>query len=157
VTARSAGAPRARARRFCLVAARFNQVHVERMLGAALDVLRRNGVADGDLVVRRVPGSFELPLACRRAAESGEFVAVIALGVLIRGETEHFRLIADATTHGLMRAMLDTGVPVLHGVLAVHDAAQAEARTGGERGNRGAEVALAALSLLEDGAREGGR
>ena len=94
-----------------------------------------------------VPGSFELPLVCNWAAESGRFDAVLAFGVLIRGGTEHFRLVADAATHGLMRVALDRSVPVLNGVLAVNDADQAAARTGGALGNRGADVALAAIQM----------
>jgi len=137
----------ARGLRFCLVAARFNQAYVKRLVDGALEVLSRGGAAEGDLEVWWVPGSFELPLGCRWAAESGRFDAVLAFGVLIRGETEHFRLVAEAASHGLMRAALDTSKPVLNGVLAVHDAEQAAARTGGDRGNRGAEVALAAMQM----------
>jgi 6,7-dimethyl-8-ribityllumazine synthase len=137
----------ARGLRFCLVAARFNQAYVQRLAEAAREVLERAGAASGDVEVWWVPGSFELPLACRWAAESGRFDAVLAFGVLIRGETEHFRLVAEAATHGLMRVALDTSVPVLNGVLAVHEAEQAAARTGGDLGNRGAEVALAAMRM----------
>ena len=133
--------------RFCLVAARFNEPYVRRLVDAARAVLGHRGAAPGDLEAWWVPGSFELPLACRWAADSGRFDAVLAFGVLIRGETEHFRLVAEAATHGLMQAGLETGVPVLNGVLAVHDADQAAARTGGALGNRGAEVALAAIAM----------
>lgn len=133
--------------RFCLVAARFNEAYVHRLVEAALEVLRGRGAAERDLEVVWVPGSFELPLACRWAAEQGRFDAVLAFGVLIRGETEHFRLVAETATDGLQRVALDTGVPVLDGVLATHDAAQAAARTGGALGNRGAEVALAAVQM----------
>ena len=133
--------------RFCLVAARFNEAHVRRLVDGALDVMRRGGATEADLEVWWVPGSFELPLACKWAAESGRFDAVLAFGVLIRGETEHFRLVAEAATQGLMRVSLDASVPVLDGVLAVNDADQAAARTGGALGNRGAEVALAAVQM----------
>jgi len=133
--------------RFCLVAARFNEAYVRRLTDSALEVLARNGAALGDVEVWWVPGSFELPLACQWAAESRRFDAVLAFGVLIRGGTEHFRLVAEATTHGLTRVSLDASVPVLNGVLAVHDAEQAAERTGGTLGNRGAEVALAAVQM----------
>jgi len=133
--------------RFCLVAARYNEAYVRRLVDAALEVLRHRGAADGDLEVVWVPGSFELPLACRWAAISRRFDAVIAFGVLIRGETEHFRLVAEGATQGLQRVALETGVPVLDGILATHDAGQTAARTGGEFGNRGAEVALAAVQM----------
>ena len=133
--------------RFVLVASRFNEAYVRRLVDAAREVLGRGGASESDLEVWWVPGSFELPLACKWAAESGRFDAVLAFGVLIRGETEHFRLVAEATAHGLVRVALDSSVPVLNGVLAVHDADQAAARTGGPLGNRGAEVAMAALQM----------
>jgi len=136
----------ARGRRFGIVASRFNAQFVERLVTAATTVLRGSGADDDDLELVWVPGSFELPLAARWLAASGRFDAVLAFGVLIEGETEHFRLIAEVTTHGLQRTALDTGVPVLHGVLAVHDRGQAEERTGGSQ-NRGAEVALAAVTM----------
>jgi 6,7-dimethyl-8-ribityllumazine synthase len=137
----------ARDHRFCIVAARFNESLVRRLVDAAVEVLRGRGVLEGAVEVWWVPGSFELPLASRWAAETKRFDAVLAFGVLIRGETEHFRLIAEAVTSGLQRVSLDTGVPVLHGVLAVHETAAAEARAGGAVGNRGAEVALAAVQM----------
>jgi 6,7-dimethyl-8-ribityllumazine synthase len=135
--------------RYCLVAARFNEAYVRRLVDAALEVLRHRGAAESDLEVVWVPGSFELPLACRWAARSGRFDAVLAFGVVIRGETEHFRLVAEGATQGLQRVALESGVPVLNGVLAAYDAGQAAARTGGELGNRGAEVALAAVQMAE--------
>ena len=133
--------------RFCLVAAQWNETYVTRLVEAALEVLQRRGAAEGDLEVRWVPGSFELPVAARWAAEGGRFDAVLAFGCVIRGETEHFRLVSDSAAHGLMRVALDTGVPVLNGVLAAYDAEQAAARSGGDRGNTGAEVALAAVQM----------
>jgi 6,7-dimethyl-8-ribityllumazine synthase len=133
--------------RYCLVAARFNLPYVERLVGAALDVLRQRGAAEDDLEVVWVPGSFELPLACRWAAESRRFDAVLAFGTVVQGETEHHRIVADAAARGLLQVMMETGVPVVNGVLAVRDAEQAAARTGGRLGNRGAEVALAAVAM----------
>jgi 6,7-dimethyl-8-ribityllumazine synthase len=140
-------APSASGHRFCVVAARFNQELVESLVTAALRVLEGRGASARDLEVTWVPGSFELPLAARWAAESGRFDAVLAFGVLIRGETEHFRLVAESATMGLMNVALATGVPVLDGILAVLDLEQARARTGGAVGNRGAEVALAAVQM----------
>ncbi len=141
--------PDARGRRFCLVASRFHEAYVRRMVDAALETLRHRGAAEEDLEVVWVPGSYELPLACRWAADERRFDAVLALGVLIQGQTEHFRLVAEASAQGLTRVSLDTGIPVLNGVLAVHDVEQAAARTGGEHGNRGAEVALAAVHMAQ--------
>ena len=137
----------AHGRRFALVASRFNESYVRRLVDAAVATLRSRGAADDALEITWVPGSYELPLAAQWAAGSGRFDAVLAFGVVIRGETEHFRLVADAASDGLMRVMLDTGVPVLNGVLAANDAEQAAARTGGALGNRGAEVALAAVQM----------
>lgn len=137
----------ARGLRFALVASSFNEAYVRRLADAAAEVLRHRGASDEDLERWWVPGAFELPLACRWAAASGRFDAVLAFGVVIRGETEHFRLVADAASDGLLRAGLATGVPVLNGVLAAHDAEQAAARTGGALGNRGAEIALAGVRM----------
>ena len=143
-------------RRFAVIAARWNEAHVQRLVDAALDTLRRQGARDEDVVVTWVPGSHELPVAASWAADSGRFEAVLAFGVVIRGETEHFRLVADGAAQGLMRVSLDTGVPVLNGVLAVENAAQADARTGGSHGNTGAQTALAAVTMaaLHAAARE---
>jgi 6,7-dimethyl-8-ribityllumazine synthase len=138
--------PDAGAHRFSIAAARFNESVVRRLVDGALAVLRGRGVPDERITIAWVPGSLELPLAARWMAESGAD-AVLAFGVVIRGETEHFRLVADGSAHGLLRVALDTGVPVLNGVLAVEDADQAAARSGGALGNRGADVALAALQM----------
>ncbi len=133
--------------RFAVVAARWNEQYVRRLVDAALDTLRRAGARDENVELTWVPGSLELPVAASWAADSGRFDAILAFGVVIRGETEHFRLVADGATQGLQRVALDTGVPVLLGVLAVNDAAQAEARSGGTHGNTGAQTALAAVSM----------
>ena len=133
--------------RFTLVAACWNEADVRRMTDAALDALRRQGARDEDLSLWWVPGSFELPVAASWAATQAGCDAVLAFGVVIEGETVHFRLVAEAASEGLLRVALDTGIPVLNGVLAAHDHAQVEARTGGARGNLGAQVALAAISM----------
>jgi 6,7-dimethyl-8-ribityllumazine synthase len=141
----------ARGLRFSIVAASWNERIVERLLEGALATLRAQGMDDRDCSVWWVPGSFELPLAAKWAAETplaaGPPDAVIALGCVIRGETEHFRIVADNAAQGLMRVALDTGRPVLNGVLAAHDAAQAESRSGGEHGNAGSQAALAAVRM----------
>lgn len=134
--------------RYCVIAARFNEPYVRRLVDAALAVLRQRGASEDNIDVAWVPGSFEVPLACRWAAESRRYDAVLAFGLVLRGETEHFRLVADAASHGILRVSLDTGVPVLNGVLAAYDPDQAAARTGGALGNRGAEIALAAVHMV---------
>ncbi len=135
--------------RFAVVAARWNETFVRRLVDAALDTLRRSGVREEDVELTWVPGSHELPVAASWAADSGRFEAVLAFGVVIRGETEHFRIVADGAASGLQRVALDTGVPVMNGVLAVNDAAQAEARCGGSHGNSGSQVALAGIAMAE--------
>ncbi len=148
--------PEGRGLRIALVAAQWNETIVERLVKGALESLRARGVADDDIEVQWVPGSFELPTAARWAVQSGRrlaaggsapFDAVIALGCVIRGETEHFRLVADGAAQGLMQVALTTGTPVLNAVLAVEDVAQAEARSGGAHGNTGSQAALAALRM----------
>lgn len=143
----TAPAPISAGLRFCVLAARWNAEYVDRLVEAATTVLAGRGVASSDVEVRRVPGSLELPVAALWAARSGAFDAVLAFGVVIRGGTEHFRLVAEGSAQGLVRVALDTGVPVLNGVLACETAAQAAERSGGAMGNRGAEVALAALEM----------
>ena len=133
-------------RHFAIVASRFNEADVRRLVDAATDVLRGRGAAPEAIETWWVPGAIELPLACRWAAGRG-VDAVLAFGVVIRGETEHFRIVADVSAHGLARVALDTGVPVLNGVLAAYDAEQVVARSGGRMGNRGADVALAAIRM----------
>jgi 6,7-dimethyl-8-ribityllumazine synthase len=134
--------------RFVVVAARFNERVVTSLVHGALDALRRVGVADDDVQVAWVPGAFELPVAAGVAARAGWADAVICLGAVVRGETPHFDLVAGQAAAGTMRVGLDTGVPVLFGVLTTDDAAQAEARAGGKSGNKGADAALAAVETV---------
>jgi len=146
--------------RIAIVAALWNESIVRRLVDGALATLRARGVGDDAIRVAWVPGSFELPTAAswfappRDAAGAPDAPAVataadavIALGCVIRGETEHFRLVADAAAQGLLGVSLASGTPVANGVLAVEDAAQAEARSGGEHGNVGAQAALAAIRM----------
>lgn len=142
--------------RIALVAAQWNESIVSRLVEGAVETLRARGVGEGDIEVQWVPGSFELPTAASWAATGGRrlasgslvpFDAVIALGCVIRGETEHFRLVADGAAQGLMQVALATGMPVLNAVLAVENVAQAESRSGGVHGNTGSQAALAALRM----------
>ncbi|MGH8279374.1 MAG: 6,7-dimethyl-8-ribityllumazine synthase [Gammaproteobacteria bacterium] len=133
--------------RIAVVAARFNNHVVERLLDGATGSLRGAGAATADVEVLRVPGAFEIPLAVRQAARSGRFEAVIALGAVIRGETSHFDYVAGECARGVMQVMLDSGVPVGFGVLTCDTLAQAEARAGGAAGNKGADAARAAVEM----------
>ncbi len=141
----------ARGLRFRLVAAQWNERVVARLADGALATLRAQGAADADLSLWWVPGALELPLAAKWAAAepfaAGAPDAVIALGCVIRGETEHFAIVARNAAGGLARVALETGVPVANGVLAVYDAAQADSRSGGEHGNAGSQAALAAIRM----------
>ncbi len=119
-----------------IVAARFNHAITSRLLAGARAALAQHGVPDDRVTVASVPGSFELPVAARRMAESGRYDAVVCLGTVIRGETDHYRHVADAASSGIARAGLDTGVPVIFGVLTTDSIEQAWARAGGVGGER---------------------
>ena len=122
--------------------ARFNEHVTERMLQAALRELHGLGVPDGNVTVVRVPGSFELPLAARRLAQSQKMDAVVCLGAVIQGDTAHFDHVADAARDGVLRTSLETGKPVIFGVLTTYNAAQAM-----ERADLGAEYARSAVEM----------
>lgn len=135
----------ARGLRIALVAARFNAPLVERMLTGARAAWARHGGAPEDLDVFRVPGAFELPLACREAAGTGRYAAVVALGCVIRGDTPHFDHVAGQCAQGLMQAGLETGLPVVFGVLTVEDEAQALERADTARLDKGGEAVASAI------------
>ena len=140
--------PDASGLRFGVVAARFNEKHVQRLVDGALESLHRQGAADDAIEVLWVPGSLELPLAAKwLACRRPSCHAVLAFGVIIQGETEHFRLVADQCARGLLEVSLATGLPVLNGVLACYDAGQVEARLGGAMGHTGVTTALAAVRM----------
>lgn len=133
--------------RFAIVASRFNDFVVERLIDGAVDALTRHGAAPAQLELVRVPGAFDLPLVVRRIAEAGRADAIIALGAVIRGDTAHFDYVAGECASGLSRVASDTGVPVAFGVLTTDTVEQAEERAGGTEGNRGADAAQAAIYL----------
>ncbi|WP_018465090.1 6,7-dimethyl-8-ribityllumazine synthase [Calidithermus timidus] len=133
--------------RFGIVVARWNDLITRRLLDGAVGALKAHDVAEEDLEVAWVPGSFEVPLLAREMARSGRFDAVIALGCLIRGATDHYALIAASVTSAIQQAMLETGVPIAFGVLTTDTIEQAVERAGTKAGNKGAEAALAALEL----------
>jgi 6,7-dimethyl-8-ribityllumazine synthase len=133
--------------RFTIVAARFNDFVVERLIDGAVGALRSHGATQSQLELVRVPGAFDLPLVVRRIAESGRSDAIIALGAVIRGETAHFDFVAGECASGLSRVAGDTGVPVTFGVLTTDTVEQAADRAGGRAGNRGADAAQSAIRL----------
>lgn len=131
-----------------IVVSRFNSFISEKLLEGALDSLVRSGVDDSDIDVARVPGAFEIPLIAQNMAKSGKYDAVICLGVVIRGATPHFDFVAGEVAKGTAQVMLDSGVPVLFGVLTTETIEQAIERAGSKAGNKGSEVAIAALEMI---------
>jgi 6,7-dimethyl-8-ribityllumazine synthase len=138
----------ARGLRVAIVRSSFNVAIVDGLAGGALEALLVAGAVPVDVVDLVVPGALELPLAALAAARSGRFDAVVALGAVIKGETDHYEHVARAATDGLLRVSLDTGVPVGFGVLTVQDEAQALARSARGAGNKGAEAARAAVAMV---------
>jgi 6,7-dimethyl-8-ribityllumazine synthase len=139
--------------RYAVIASRWNGEVVDALVDGARRAFAEHGVADAALDVLRVPGAWELPMLAQRLAQGGAHAVIVALGCVVRGETRHYEHVADECARGLMRVALDSGVPVLNGVLAVEDEADAWARAGGARGNKGADVALSAIemaTLLEE-------
>src|SRR5438067_1631441 len=134
--------------RFALVAARFNGALVEQLVAGALDGLKRHGVADEAIDLVWVPGSFEIPLVAQKLAGSGRYAAVICLGAVIRGETGHYDHVAGEAAGGIGRVALETGVPVIFGVLTTETLEQAINRAGAKSGNKGFEAALAAIEMV---------
>jgi 6,7-dimethyl-8-ribityllumazine synthase len=130
-----------------IVAARFNGQVCDRLLEGALDALARQGTSPDRVTVVRVPGAFEIPFAARRLALSRRYDAIVGLGAVIRGETPHFDYVAGEAARGIATAAVETGVPVLFGVLTTESVEQAMERSGGKRGNRGADAALAAIEM----------
>ena len=133
--------------RMALVASRYNQDACDRLLEGALATLRERGAADADLTVVRVPGAWEIPAAASTLARTGRFDAILALGVLIRGETRHFDLIAAAVARALQRIIVASGVPIAFGIVAAETPDQVAERSGGKLGNRGVETAVASIEM----------
>ena len=131
-----------------IVAARFNEFITSRLLGGALDVLRRHEVADEDIVTAWVPGAFEIPVIARKMAESGKYDAIICLGAVIRGATSHYDYVCNEVSKGIAHVSLEAGVPVLFGVLTTENIEQAIERAGTKAGNKGAECAAGAIEMV---------
>jgi 6,7-dimethyl-8-ribityllumazine synthase len=133
--------------RFAIVASRWNDFLTSKLIDGAVDALNAAGAADGDVEVFIVPGAFELPLAAKKAADTGRFDAVIAIGVVIRGETAHFDYVAGEAAKGVSAVSLQTGVPVMFGVVTTDTVEQAINRSGLKAGNKGYEAAMAAVEV----------
>jgi len=134
-------------KRFGIVLSRFNEVVGRGLLDGALDCLGRHGASENKILVVRVPGSFEIPFLAKRLASPGKFDAVRCLGAVIRGETPHFDYVAGEVARGIARAGIETGVPVIFGIVTADSLEQAIERAGAKSGNRGWDAALSAIEM----------
>ena len=137
----------AREASFAIVVSRFNDIFTSRLLDAALDTLRRHGGNPDTVTVAHVPGSFELPVAAKKLAETGKFDAVICLGCVIRGSTGHYDYVAGEAAKGIGQVATQTGVPVVFGVITADSVEQAIERSGSKQGNQGAKAMLTAIEM----------
>lgn len=135
--------------RYAVIASRWNPRIVDTLVSGAEQALRAHGVAADAIDVVRVPGAWEIPIAAVRLAAAGQHAALLCLGCVVRGDTRHYEHVADGCAQGLMRIALDYRLPVLNGVLAVERHEDAAARAGGAHGNKGEEIALAALEMVD--------
>lgn len=134
--------------KFAVVAARFNDFITNSLIGGAVDALVRHETAAADVVVYKVPGAFEIPLMAKKLADTGKYDAVITLGAVIRGSTPHFDFVSAEVSKGVAKVSMDTGVPVIFGVLTTDTIEQAVERAGTKHGNKGAEAAMSALEMV---------
>lgn len=134
--------------RFAVVASRFNDAIVRRLVDGAVDAFARHGAAEDAVDVAWCPGAFEIPLVAQSMAETGRYDAIVCLGAVIRGATAHFDYVASGVTSGCQTAALQTGVPVLFGVITVDTLDQAWERAGTKAGNKGAEAAVSAIEMV---------
>jgi len=142
------GKLQAEGKKFGIVIARFNSFIAERLLEGALDTLTRSGVKDKEIEVARVPGAFEIPLIAQKMAKSGRYDAVICLGAVIRGATPHFDFVANEAAKGIAQASMESGVPIIFGVLTTDSIEQAIERAGTKAGNKGSDCAATAIEMV---------
>jgi len=142
------GSLAAGASRFAIVVGRFNSFITDRLLYGALDALKRSGATEENIVVVRVPGAWEIPLVVQVLAKSGKHDAVIALGAVIRGDTPHFDYVAGESASGLAKLALETGMPVINGILTTNTVEQAIDRAGAKSGNKGSDAAITAIEMV---------
>ena len=126
----------------------FNEFRVSKLLGGALDGLKRHGVEENNIDVAWVPGAFEVPLVAKKMAESGKYDAVVCLGAVIRGATPHFDMVANEATKGIANVSLQTGVPVIFGILTTDSIEQAVERAGTKAGNKGFDAMTTAVEMV---------
>ena len=134
--------------KIAIVAGRFNEIITNKLLGGAIDAFKRHGGDENNIDLAWVPGSFEIPLVAKKMAESKKYDAVICLGAVIRGATAHFEMVANETTKGIAAASLQTGIPVIFGVLTTDNIEQAVERAGSKAGNKGFEAVTTAIEMI---------
>lgn len=134
--------------KIALVASRFNDIIVDRLVGGAIDYLSRHGLERENILIVRIPGAFELPIVCAKLARSGRYDGIVALGAVIRGATPHFDFVANEATKGLAHISLETGVPIGFGLLTTDTVEQAVERAGSKAGNKGVDAAAALLETI---------
>jgi len=142
------GALSATETRFALVVSRFNDFIGQKLVEGAVDCIRRHGGSEENITIYRCPGAFELPMVAKKVAVTGKYDAIITLGVIIRGSTPHFDVIAAEATKGIAQASLDTGVPIAFGVLTTENLEQAIERAGTKAGNKGFDAAMTAIEMV---------
>ena len=133
--------------RFAIVVSRFNEFITSKLLAGAIDALKRHGCIEDNITSVYVPGSFELPFIANKLAESGDYDAVICLGCVIRGQTQHFEYVASEAAKGITQVGISTGVPTTFGVITADTLEQAVERAGAKAGNKGADAAMSAIEL----------
>ncbi len=133
--------------KFCIIISRFNDFIGSKLLSGAIDELKRHGVSDDNIDIVKVPGAFEIPLAAQKFAKSGKYNAIITLGAIIRGATAHFDYVSAELSKGIAQVSLQTGIPVIFGVLTTENIEQAIERAGTKAGNKGSDAAKAALEM----------
>ena len=138
----------AEGQKIAIVAGRFNEIITNKLLGGAVDAFKRHGGEEKDIDLAWVPGAFEIPLVAKKLAESKKYDAVICLGAVIRGATPHFDMVANETTKGIAAAGLQTGVPIIFGVLTTDNIEQAVERAGSKAGNKGFEAVTTAIEMV---------
>ena len=131
-----------------IVASRFNEIIVNKLLGGAIDGLVRHGVKEENITAAWVPGAFEIPLAAKKLAQSGRYDAVICVGAVIRGDTTHYDYVCNEVSKGVAQVGLNEGIPVLFGVVTTENIEQAIARAGSKAGNKGYDCALSAIEMV---------
>lgn len=134
--------------KFCIIISRFNDFIGEKLLSGAIDTLKRHGVSDENIEVAKVPGAFEIPLAAQKFAKTNKYSAIITLGAVIKGSTPHFDYVSAEVSKGVANVSLQTGVPVIFGVLTTDNIEQAIERAGTKAGNKGADAAKTAIEMV---------